>query len=66
VGLAVGSQTNLLMATHNMLELTGHETKRVIPIHEEGLKDVFPSRITQEGLRITELCLADGEKSRVH
>ena len=25
----------------------------------------FPSRITKDGLRITEICLADGEKSRV-
>jgi N-acyl homoserine lactone hydrolase len=65
VGLAVGSQTNLLLTTDKMLGLVGHELKRVIPIHEEGLKDVFPSRITKRGLRITELCLADGEPSRV-
>ena len=34
---------------------------RVIPVHEERLKDLFPSRITKAGLRITELALADGE-----
>jgi len=65
VGLAVGSQTNLILTTDKMLGLVGHELKRVIPIHEEGLKDLFPSRITKDGLRITELCLADGEASRV-
>jgi glyoxylase-like metal-dependent hydrolase (beta-lactamase superfamily II) len=65
VGLAVGSQTNLLLTTDAMLGLVGHETKRVIPIHEERLKDMFPSRINKNGLRITEICLADSERSRV-
>jgi hypothetical protein len=37
----------------------------VIPIHEERLRDTFPSRISKEGLRITEICLADGESSKV-
>ncbi|MBZ9699588.1 MULTISPECIES: N-acyl homoserine lactonase family protein [unclassified Mesorhizobium] len=65
VGLAVGSQTNLVLATEEMMKQVGHEARRVIPIHEERLKDRFPSRITQDGLRITEICLADGETSRV-
>jgi hypothetical protein len=43
----------------------GGDVHRVIPPHEERLKDLFPSRITQAGLRITELALADGEPSRV-
>ena len=37
----------------------------MIPVHEERLKDLYPSRITKTGLRITELALADGETSRV-
>lgn len=65
VGLAVGSQTNLLLTTGKMLELVHNDSTRVIPIHEEGLKDAFPSRISKDGLRITELCLADGETSLV-
>ncbi len=65
VGLAVGSQTNLLLATDQMVKSVKGDVRRVIPIHEEGLKDAFPSRITKAGLRITELCLADGETSRV-
>jgi glyoxylase-like metal-dependent hydrolase (beta-lactamase superfamily II) len=65
VGLAVGSQTNLLLTTDRMLSMVGDETRRVIPIHEERLKDTFPSRITGAGLRVTEICLADGERSRV-
>jgi hypothetical protein len=65
VGLAVGSQTNLVLATEEMMKQVGYEPKRVIAIHEERLKDRFPSRTTTEGLRVTEICLADGEKSRV-
>jgi len=65
VGLAVGSQTNLVLATEEMMKQVNYEARRVIPIHEERLKDRFPSRITKDGLRITEICLADGEKSRV-
>ncbi|WP_298214976.1 N-acyl homoserine lactonase family protein [Acidocella sp.] len=65
VGLAAGSQANLVFTTHEMLGRVGHESRRVIPIHEEGLKDRFPSRQTKHDLRITEIALADGEKSLV-
>lgn len=65
VGLATGSQTNLVLATEEMMKQVGYEDRRVIPIHEERLKDAFPSRITADGLRITEICLADGETSKV-
>lgn len=65
VGLAVGSQTNLVLATEEMMSQVGYDAKRVIPVHEERLKDRFPSRITDEGLRITEIRLAEGEKSWV-
>lgn len=65
VGLAVGSQANLVLATEEMMSQVGYESRRVIPIHEDRLKDTFPSRISKEGLRITEICLADGEASRV-
>ncbi len=65
VGLAVGSQANLVLATEAMMAQVGYEARRVIPIHEERLRDAFPSRISGEGLRITEICLADGETSKV-
>ncbi len=65
IGLAIGSQTNLLLATDEMVKLVGGETRRVVPIHEERLKDRFPSRISKHGLRISEICLADGEATRV-
>lgn len=65
VGLAVGSQANLILATEEMMSQVGYEARRVIPIHEERLNDTFPSRISSECLRITEVCLADGVGSRV-
>ena len=65
VGLATGSQTELMLTTDRMIRLAGGDLSRVIPIHEEGLKDAFPSRVTDKGLRITEIALADGERSRV-
>jgi hypothetical protein len=55
----------LVMTTEAMTKSVGYEARRVIPVHEEGLKDQFPSRFTADGLRISQVCLADGEKSRV-
>lgn len=65
VGLAVGSQTSLMLVTDTMVKEADGDISHVIPIHEEGLKDAFPSRITECGLRITEVTLAEGEPSRV-
>jgi hypothetical protein len=65
VGLALGSQMNLVLATEEMMKHVGYEARRVIPIHEERLRDAFPSRITAAQLRISEICLADGADSAV-
>jgi len=65
VGLATGSQFSLIMTSEEMTKRACGDYTHVIPVHEEGLKDLFPSRITKTGLRVTELALADGEKSRV-
>lgn len=65
VGLGVGSTTNLILATEEIMKSVGYEKERVIPVHEERLKDVFPSRISASGLRISEICLADGHASKV-
>jgi glyoxylase-like metal-dependent hydrolase (beta-lactamase superfamily II) len=65
IGLAGGSQTNLLLSSDKMSRLVGGETKRIIPIHDVNLKDVFPSRVSRNNLCISEICLADGERSRV-
>lgn len=65
VGFASGSQFNLLQATDEMVRHVGGDFQRVIPVHEDRLKEMFPSRITKDGLCIVELALADGEASRV-
>ncbi|MEP7304667.1 MAG: N-acyl homoserine lactonase family protein [Acidobacteriota bacterium] len=65
VGLATGSQFKLIMTSEEMVKRAGGDPMRVIPGHEEALKDLYPSRIAATGLRITELALADGESSRV-
>ena len=65
IGLGTGSQFNLIMASEQMVKSVDGDINRVIPVHEEGLKDLFPSRVTETGLRITELALAGDEPSRV-
>ena len=49
IGLATGSQTNLLLSSQEMLDLVHDEVRRVIPIHDEKLPTVFPSRVTSQG-----------------
>ncbi|SIT91213.1 N-acyl homoserine lactonase family protein [Edaphobacillus lindanitolerans] len=65
VGLASGSQTNLLLATDKMMTLVDRDPTRVIPIHEQRLVERFPSRVSEKGLHIVEITLADGETSKV-
>jgi N-acyl homoserine lactone hydrolase len=65
VGLATGSQFNLVMTADAMVKAAGGDYRRVIPVHEERLKDLYPSRLTSAGLRIIELALAHGDVSRV-
>jgi len=65
VGLATGSQVNLIMTTDKMVQTVDGDFSRVIPPHEDRLKDMFPSRINAAGLRVTQLALAKGDTSLV-
>ncbi|HUC18532.1 MAG TPA: N-acyl homoserine lactonase family protein [Acetobacteraceae bacterium] len=65
IGLAVGSQSNLIFVSAEMLRAVGGEQKRVIPVHEHRLHSLFPSRRTVAGLQVVELALAAGETSKV-
>jgi len=65
IGLAVGSQHNLMFASDEMLKSVGGEVRRVIPVHEDRLKTTFPSRLTRAGLQVVEIALAEGESSKV-
>jgi glyoxylase-like metal-dependent hydrolase (beta-lactamase superfamily II) len=65
VGLATGSNTKCVLAIEEMMKRVGYDAKRVIAVHEADLAQEFPSRIVGEGLRVIEICLQDGEVSRV-
>jgi glyoxylase-like metal-dependent hydrolase (beta-lactamase superfamily II) len=65
IGIAIGSQANLLMTTENMLRAVGYRRRRIIPVHEERVMQLFPSRNPAPGLSITEICLAEGASSRL-
>jgi N-acyl homoserine lactone hydrolase len=65
VGLATGSQVNLIMTAEEMMKAAQGDPNRVIAVHEDRLGSMFPSRAISTGLKITELALADGEPSRV-
>jgi len=59
IGLAQCGQANLILATDAIMKLVGGETRRVIPVHEEALAQVYP----RHGLRIIELALAGGTRA---
>lgn len=65
VGLAMGSMVNLIHSSDEMLKHVGYQIKRLIPVHEQLLPQVFPSRITEAGLQLIEVSLADDDFSRV-
>ena len=48
VGLATGSQFTLIMTSEEMVKRVGGDYTHVIPVHEERLKDLFPSRISKQ------------------
>lgn len=66
IGLASGSQLNLLQATEQMMQIVGYEERRIIPIHEDRLSQYFPSRVSSHDLTVVEITLAGDEVSRVH
>jgi N-acyl homoserine lactone hydrolase len=65
IGLAQRSQANLILATDAMVKLVGGETRRIIPVYEDALAQIYPHRVTRHGLMIIELALAEGQASLV-
>jgi N-acyl homoserine lactone hydrolase len=65
VGMGVGSQTNMVLALHDIVQAAGGDLNRVIPPHEARLPERFPSRLTDKGLQVIEIALADGAESFV-
>jgi hypothetical protein len=48
-----------------MMKSVNYEWRRVVPVHEERLANEFPSAVGEDGLRVSEICLAEGEASKV-
>ncbi|CAM2188116.1 N-acyl homoserine lactone hydrolase [Paraburkholderia sacchari] len=65
VGFAMGSQTNLILATDAMLKIVGHDIDRVLAPHADEVYIRHPSRKGALGLRIAEITLANGHDSVV-
>ncbi|MNE81350.1 hypothetical protein D3C80_1779900 [compost metagenome] len=65
VGLAFGSQTNLVFATHEILKTVGFDISRVLTPHEPGMTKLYPNRTTKNGHYLIEVALAEGQQSYV-
>ncbi|WP_114836279.1 N-acyl homoserine lactonase family protein (plasmid) [Agrobacterium tumefaciens] len=64
-GLANGSQTTLIECADEMLGHVDGNHGQIIPMHEERLGELFPSRTTGYGLKVVEVLLGANEQSRV-
>jgi N-acyl homoserine lactone hydrolase len=65
IGYATGSQVRILMSYQSMLSEVHDRVSHVIPGHDSALSERFPSRITSQGLTVTQLALRDGATSYV-
>ncbi|WP_246705635.1 MBL fold metallo-hydrolase [Rhizobium sp. P40RR-XXII] len=66
VGLAFGSQTNLVFATHEIMKTAGFDIRRILTPHEPAMTNIYPSRTTENGHYIVEVALGEGQKSVVN
>jgi hypothetical protein len=65
IGLVFGSYERCILTMEEMWQYVGEDVTRIIPFHEQGLWDVFPTRQFDDTLHVAELALAEGEPSRV-
>jgi len=65
VGYSQESQTNGVVSIAEMMKTVDFDYRRIIPGHEERLRDDFPSRTTELGLRISEINLTAEQASLV-
>lgn len=63
VGFGFGCMENMISALDKMMELTNGNVDRIIIGHEPKTWDHFPSWKTEDGLFVSELNLAPGQKS---
>ncbi|MBY6122811.1 N-acyl homoserine lactonase family protein [Mameliella alba] len=65
VGYALGSQTNLVMASDEVMKGVGHDIRRVLIPHEGKMTTLYPSRVSKSGHYIVEVALRKDDTSRV-
>jgi N-acyl homoserine lactone hydrolase len=65
IGFSMGNQLESIRMIAAMLASVGGDYRRVVPVHEPRTAELYPTRVIEPGLSITELALADGEASRV-
>ncbi|WEJ08388.1 N-acyl homoserine lactonase family protein [Sinorhizobium prairiense] len=65
VGLAFGSQTKLIFATHEIMKCADFDIRRVLIPHEPAMTKMYPSRTTKNGHYLIEVVLAEGQQSYV-
>ncbi|WP_234828233.1 N-acyl homoserine lactonase family protein [Sinorhizobium fredii] len=65
VGLAFGSQTKLIFATHEIMKCADFDIRRVLIPHEPAMTKMYPSRTTKNGHYLIEVALAEGQQSYV-
>jgi glyoxylase-like metal-dependent hydrolase (beta-lactamase superfamily II) len=63
-GLALNNWNSLLICDE-MLRAAGSDPHRVIPVHEQQIREKYPTRINKWGLAISEISLARGADSKV-
>ncbi|HKN05478.1 MAG TPA: hypothetical protein VJY31_16235 [Buttiauxella sp.] len=61
----MANETNLILSSDEMLKAVDYQVKRIVPVHEQRLTEVFPSRMTEAGLFIAEITKADDQLSQV-
>lgn len=65
VGFGVGNLTEMVEALDTVMKLAGNRKDRMIIPHEEAMWENFPSKLGDNGMHIAEICLAEGEPSRI-
>lgn len=65
VGLSINT-ANGVFTIAQMLDIVDHDVERIIPVHEDRLPTVYPSRETKHGLHVTEVFLNQGDDSYVN
>ena len=65
IGQAIGSQERVLEVFDEIVNTLAGDAGRIVPCHDFAAYDRFPSAETLHGLRVAEVALAPGERTRM-